>query len=121
MIAGGVAGFAYAVPAGAIPLILSCAILQGGGFGIAWPFVTRMIVAAAAPSERTIASSAVPTMQRLGYAVGAAIAGIIANAGGFSHGLSAETAAGAASWLFIAFLPLALIGCFAGWKTAKGI
>ena len=121
MIAGGVAGFAYAVPAGAVWLILSCAILQGGGFGIAWPFVTRMIVAAAPAQERTIASSAVPTMQRLGYAVGAAIAGIIANAGGFSRGLSPETAAGAASWLFIAFLPLAVIGCLAGWKTAKGI
>jgi MFS family permease len=119
MIAGGIAGFAYAVPKGALALILVCAILQGGGFGIAWPFVTRIIVAAAQPSERTIASSAVPTMQRLGYAVGAAIAGIIANAGGFSKGLSAETAAGAASWLFVAFLPLALLGCLAGWKTAK--
>ena len=120
MIAGGVAGFAYAVPQGSIALILACAILQGGGFGIAWPFVTRMIVAAAPAHERTIASSAVPTMQRLGYAVGAAIAGIIANAGGFSRGLNSETAAGAASWLFIAFLPLAAIGCLAGWKTAKG-
>jgi MFS family permease len=119
MIAGGILGFAYAVPHGNLPLILLSAILQGGGFGIAWPFVTRMIVAAAAPAERTIASSAVPTMQRLGYAVGAAIAGIIANAAGFSKGLNAETAAGAASWLFVAFLPLAAIGCWAGWKTAK--
>ena len=73
MIAAGIAGFAYAVPAGSIPLILACAVLQGGGFGIAWPFVTRMIVAAAPESERTIASSAVPTMQRIGYAVGAAL------------------------------------------------
>ncbi|MGE4253557.1 MAG: MFS transporter [Parvibaculaceae bacterium] len=119
MIAGGIVGFAYAVPQGNLALILGSAILQGGGFGIAWPFVTRMIVAAAAPSERTIASSAVPTMQRLGYAVGAAIAGIIANAGGFSKGLTAETAAGAASWLFVAFLPLAAVGCVAGWKIAK--
>src|SRR5690606_8608882 len=77
MIAGGIMGFALAVPRGILPLILACAVLQGGGFGIAWPFVTRMIVAAAAPPERTIASSAVPTMQRMGYAVGAAIAGII--------------------------------------------
>jgi MFS family permease len=119
MIAGGVAGFAYAVPHGHLPLILACAILQGGGFGIAWPFLTRMIVAAAPPSERTVASSAVPTMQRLGYAVGAALAGIIANAAGFSRGLSPETAASAAAWLFIAFLPLAMVGCVAGWQTAK--
>lgn len=119
MIAAGVAGFAYAVPHGILPLILTCAILQGGGFGIAWPFVTRMIVAAAPPAERTVASSAVPTMQRLGYAVGAAIAGIIANAAGFSRGLSSETAANAASWLFIAFLPLAIVGCVAGWRIAR--
>lgn len=119
MITGGVVGFAYAVPAGSLPLILFCAILQGGGFGMAWPFVTRMIVDASLPGEKTIASSAVPTMQRMGYAVGAAIAGIIANAGGFAQGLSAETAQGAASWLFVAFLPLAAVGCFAGWKTAR--
>ncbi|WP_119392912.1 MFS transporter [Taklimakanibacter lacteus] len=121
MITGGVLGFAYAVPHGTLPLILASAILQGGGFGIAWPFVTRMIVAAAAPEERTIASSAVPTMQRLGYAVGAAIAGIIANSAGFSQGFTPETAAGAASWLFVAFLPLTLVGCIAGWKTAQRI
>ena len=119
MIAGGVAGFAYSVPHGVLPLIIACAILQGGGFGIAWPFVTRMIVAAAPASERTVASSAVPTMQRLGYGVGAAIAGIIANAAGFSRGLSPETAASVAAWIFIAFLPLAGIGCMAGWRAAK--
>jgi MFS family permease len=119
MIAGGIVGFAYAVPNGVLPIILASAILQGGGFGIAWPFVTRIIVAAAAPAESTIASSAVPTMQRLGYAVGAAIAGIIANAAGFSQGLNAATAASAASWLFVAFLPLAAAGCLAGWRLAK--
>lgn len=119
MITGGVVGFAYAVPAGSLPLILFCAILQGGGFGMAWAFITRMIVDASRQNEKTIASSAVPTMQRMGYAVGAAIAGIIANAGGFAHGLTAETAAGAASWLFVAFLPLAALGCLAGWQTAR--
>ncbi|PSJ58370.1 MFS transporter [Kumtagia ephedrae] len=116
MIAGGVAGFAYAVPAGNIPLILGCAILQGGGFGIAWPFVTRIIVTAAPAAERTVASSAVPTMQRIGYAVGAASCGIVANASGFAGGLSSQTAAGVAAWLFLAFLPLGVLGCLAAWR-----
>ena len=52
-------------------------------------------------------------MQRIGYAVGAAMTGIIANAVGFSEGLSAETSAGVASWIFLAFLPLGVIGCMA--------
>ena len=116
MIAGGIAGFAYAVPAGSIPLILACAILQGGGFGIAWPFVTRIIVASAPAAEQTIASSAVPTMQRIGYAVGAASCGIVANVSGFSEGLSNETAANVAAWLFLAFLPLGILGCIAAWR-----
>jgi MFS family permease len=110
MIAGGVAGFAWTVPLGNVPLVLVCAVLQGGGFGIAWPFVTRIVVAAAQPGERSIASAAVPTMQRIGYAVGAASCGIVANAGGFSQGLSREAAAAVASWLFLAFLPLAALG-----------
>jgi MFS family permease len=113
MITGGIAGFAWAVPSGSIPLILICAVLQGGGFGVAWPFVTRIIVASAAPDERTVASSAVPTMQRIGYAVGAALTGIVANASGFSEGLTPRTAAGVASWIFLAFVPLGLIGCLA--------
>jgi predicted MFS family arabinose efflux permease len=85
-------------------------VLQGGGFGIAWPFVTRIVVSAAPEDERTIASSAVPTMQRIGYAVGAALCGIVANASGFSQGLSGETAAGVAKWLFLAFVPLGVVG-----------
>jgi len=116
MVAGGIAGFAYAVPAGSIPLILACAILQGGGFGIAWPFVTRIIVASAPPEERIVASSAVPTMQRAGYAVGAALCGIVANVSGFSGGLNSETATQVAAWLFLAFLPLGIVGCIAAWR-----
>ena len=113
MIAAGIAGFAWTVPAGSIPLILACAVLQGGGFGIAWPFVTRIIVVAAPEHERTIASSGVPTMQRIGYAAGAALCGIIANASGFSEGLTGETAASVAKWLFLAFVPLGVVGVLA--------
>lgn len=117
MIAIGSAGFAYAVPSGSVPLILVCALLQGGGFGIAWPFVTRVIVAAADKDERTIASGAVPTMQRIGYAVGAAATGIIANAAGFEHGLSRQTASEVATWVFLAFIPLGLVGMVAAIRT----
>lgn len=119
MITGGVAGFAWSVPAGSIPAILVCALLQGGGFGIAWPFFSRIIIASAPPAESTVASSAVPAMQRIGYATGAAAAGIIANASGFSEGLSSDTAAGVAAWLFLAFLPLALIGCLAAFSLVR--
>ncbi|MDF3155239.1 MFS transporter [Mesorhizobium sp. XAP10] len=119
MIAAGIAGFAYTIPLGSIPLILICALLQGGGYGIAWPFLTRVIVASAPEGEQTIASAAVPTMQRIGYAVGAALAGIIANASGFSQGLNHDAAANVASWLFLAFVPLGIVGCLAALRVSR--
>ncbi|TIW71336.1 MAG: MFS transporter, partial [Mesorhizobium sp.] len=118
MIAAGLAGLAYAIPSGSIPLILLCALLQGGGFGVSWPFLTRVIVASARDGEQTIASAAVPTMQRIGYAVGAALAGIIANASGFSEGLNRDAAANVAGWLFLAFVPLGILGCLAAIRIA---
>jgi len=119
MITAGLAGFSVAIPAGNIPAILFCALLQGGGFGIAWPFVTRIIVASAPAQDSTVASSAVPALQRIGYATGAAAAGIVANSSGFAEGLSGETAAGVARWLFLAFLPLALVGCAAAVRMSR--
>jgi MFS family permease len=121
MITAGLTGFAWAVPSGSVPFVLGCAVLQGGGFGIAWPFVTRVIVSAADPAESTITSSAIPTMQRIGYAVGAAIAGIIANASGFSEGLSGETAGSVAQWLFLAFIPFGVTGCVAAFRLLEGV
>lgn len=95
-------------------------MLQGAGFGISWPFVIRIVVSAAREEERTVTSSAVPTMQRIGYAVGAALAGIVANAAGFSEGLSGETARGVAQWLFVAFVPFGLLGCLAAARLLAG-
>ncbi len=119
MVTAGVAGFAVAVPAGSIPGIMVCALLQGGGFGILWPFANRMVVQAAAENERSIAASAFSTLQRMGYAIGAAVAGIIANASGFSQGFTPEAARGAAAILFWAFLPLATVGFLASLRLAR--
>lgn len=119
MVTAGVAGFAVTVPAGSIPGIMVCALLQGGGFGILWPFANRMVVQAAAENERSIAASAFSTLQRMGYAIGAAVAGIIANASGFSQGFTPEAARGAAGILFWAFLPLATVGFLASLRLAR--
>lgn len=116
MITTAMAGIAYAVTVGSVPLVLACSILQGGGFGLCWPFVSRMIVTAARPEESAIASSAVPTTQRIGYGAGAAVAGIVANLAGFSHGLTAATAASVAPVLYLSFVPFGLVGCYAAMR-----
>jgi MFS family permease len=119
MIAAGVLLFAIVIPAGSTPLILLGAVLQGGGFGLAWPFITRKIVEATSSAERTIAASGVPALQRIGYAIGGGLAGMIANIMGFSEGYTREASAAAASFLFLGFLPLATIACWLAWRTAR--
>lgn len=119
MIVTGLAGFAWAIPAGSIPGILFFAMLQGGGFGIAWPFANRAVVEAARPDEKEIAAAAFSTLQRMGYAIGGAFAGIIANANGFAEGFTRDTAATAAVPLYLTFVPLALIGVICAFRLAR--
>jgi MFS family permease len=106
-------GFTVLMPMGSLPGILVAMLLQGAGFGLAWPFIVRRIVLLAPAGERGLAASAAPTVQRIGYAVGAAAAGIAANAVGLGDGATVASAHAAAFWVFAAFLPLFAIGSLA--------
>lgn len=121
MIVIGLAGFAWAIPAGSIPGILVFAMLQGGGFGMAWPFANRAVVEAAPTAEKEIAAAGFSTLQRMGYAIGGAFAGIIANANGFAEGFTRETASTAAVPLYLGFVPLAIVGIVFAFRLARRI
>ena len=108
-----VAGFAYAVPQGPLWLVAVCALFEGGGFGLAWTFILRRITALVPENEVQRVSGAMPTVQRLGYALGAAYVGIIANASGFLTMEGPAEAVHVARWIFLACLPLALAGMLA--------
>jgi Na+/melibiose symporter-like transporter len=106
-------GFLHAVPSGPVWLIAVFAAMEGGGFGMAWSFILRRTIAVADADEVQRVSGAIPTIQRLGYALGAAYVGIVANASGL---LSMETAADAAKvarWVFVSCVPFAAIGLIA--------
>lgn len=118
MILGGIVGFAWAVPQGSIAALLVFALLQGGGFGLLWPFANRAVVEAARDGEQEITAAAFSTLQRMGYATGGAVAGIIANANGFSGGFSQASAATAAVPLFLYFIPIAALGVAAAFRLA---
>ena len=105
-----IVGFLYAVPNGPVWLIAVFAAMEGGGFGMAWVFILRRTTALAAGEDVQRISGAFPTVQRLGYAVGAAYIGIVANAAGFAKMETAAQAAGIARWRFAACLPFALLG-----------
>lgn len=106
----GVALQSHAMPNGPVALIVTGALMMGGGFGAAFAFMTRRAIALAAKLEKERTASAIPTMQRLGYALGAAYAGIIANASGMAYDPTQATAERAAFLIFA----LALIPGLAG-------
>jgi hypothetical protein len=119
-----VAGLAVTMPLqdgswSSLVLLLPFIILEGAGFGLCYPFIQRRIVAAADEPERGRASAGVPTVQMIGYAIGAASSGIVANAAGFSEGVSRAAALHVGFWVFAAFLPLCLVGNLCAWRLTR--
>lgn len=115
----GIGSFAVTVSQGPVWAIGLSALLTGGGFGFIWSFLVRRMVAASLAGERERTAGAVPVLQMLGYALGAAFAGIVANAQGLGSAQGAGELAPIALWLFLAFVPLTLIGLFAAFRVAR--
>jgi len=123
-IVAGILLLGLAMPGGPLWLVVLAATLQGGGFGICSAIATRRVVAAALSAERERAAGALPTLQMLGYALGAAAAGIVANGLGFAGsggGVAPDhaTLQVAATWVFLAFLPVGLLGTVAAWRLSR--
>lgn len=97
--------------------------LMGFGIGMGWAHLVTHVLHFAPAGETDKASAAITTMQALGAAFGAALAGVIANSTGLLQPGGTEGALVAARWLYaLLALPAALaillaIGLPAG-KTA---
>ncbi|MDZ4372551.1 MAG: MFS transporter [Phenylobacterium sp.] len=101
---------------GPLALVLVGAALLGAAFGFSWAFMSRRILAALSDEDRAIGSSAVTAVRQTGAAAGAAISGVAANLVGFSGGLADASARAASVWVFVAVIPLALVGLWATWR-----
>ncbi|MGH6859313.1 MAG: MFS transporter, partial [Phyllobacterium sp.] len=74
-----VVGFSVDMPL----VVMAGQIGIGTGFGVSWGFLSQTVMEAARSGERDRASALLPTLQSAGYAIGAAIAGLAANAAGY--------------------------------------
>lgn len=115
----GVVGFVLAMPSGFLWTVILCAFAQGAGFGMMWGYLVKHMTTAAPPSDLDRMSAALPTTQQVGFAVGAAAAGIVANGVGFADSVSLEAARAAAVWVFAAFVPLTLLSNLGAWRVTK--
>lgn len=117
----GAAGFAIAVPTGMMSAILACALLQGLGFGLCWSAIVHRLVRFSSAPERSLACASQTTVQRIGYAVGTAAAGIAANVAGLDQGISIAAAKSAGFWVFAAFIPILCIALIGSWQFTRPI
>lgn len=98
---------ALAVPSLALAVLAQAVI--GAGFGISWGYVSQMVMEAAPGVERDRASALLPTLQSAGYAIGAALAGLVANAAGLVDGADALTVRWSVGTVFAAASLVALL------------
>ncbi|MEC9347015.1 MAG: MFS transporter [Pseudomonadota bacterium] len=111
--------FVPAMLHGPLWLVGIAAGLQGAGFGIAWTFIVRLSRSLTDADDAERVAGAIPTMQRVGYAVGAALLGIAANATGIAARMDAGTAAGIALAVFGLSVVPALLGLAATWRFVR--
>ncbi len=89
-----------AIPSGNRIFAIGCAFLLGGGFGLFWSFAAQRIFSSLREEERTLGASAVPAVQIVGNAFGAAVSGTIANLLGMTAGMNLVTTQRIGTWLF---------------------
>ncbi|ETR78205.1 MFS transporter [Afipia sp. P52-10] len=86
-------------------LALICVALFSIGFGVglAWPHLLTRVLQVAPRDQQALASASITTVQLFATALGAALAGMIANLAGLAEPGGTAGTANAARWLFAAF------------------
>jgi MFS family permease len=88
----------------------------GAGVGMGWPHLLTRVLHLAPAGEGGMASAAITTVQLYGMAIGAAVAGLVANAAGLTDPGGVAGAQAAATWLFAGF---ALAPALTAWLVRR--
>ncbi len=111
----GVASFMSMRPVLVLPPVIA---LVGVGIGLCWGFGVQRIMGGAKPGESALAASSVATVQQSGFALGAAVAGIVASLAGLSGELTTNAIARAAFWVPMSFVAAAAAATLMGARLA---
>lgn len=112
-------GMAILTAHGTIWLLIVAIALLGGGIGQCWPFVAHSIMQGAKAGDEVVAASTVPTVQQMGFALGAAIAGVVANACGLSGAGADDGMIRAAALVPLGFVVPAILAALMGWRLRR--
>jgi MFS family permease len=95
-------------------------VAVGLGIGFTWPHLVTRVFRLAPAAEHDLAAAAITTVQLSAAALGAALAGMVANLGGMSHPGGVAGASNAAGWLFGLFVLAPLLAVATALRVARG-
>ncbi|MBT5525308.1 MAG: MFS transporter [Rhodospirillaceae bacterium] len=96
----GIAGQSIFVVAGPVWGLIGMVFLTGLGIGQCHAHVSNQAMSNARTGEEALTASAIPTMQSLGFAFGAATAGLLASISGMSAGISVDSLTSLTEWIY---------------------
>jgi len=112
----GLVAMAFVLPRGWLWSVVFAVLVLNSGFGMMWGFIIKRIVAAAAPADKDRTASLLPITQQTGFALGAALSGLVANSLAINGAPDASEFRLIAFWLFAGFVPFALVGNLMLWR-----
>jgi MFS family permease len=115
----GLLGLALFLPNGPMAAIIVAIYLAGAGIGGCWAWLAERIMKSAKPGEADTAAASVASVQLFGLALGASLAGLIANIAGIGTGADRETVRAAAFWVALASVLPTLVAALAGWRMNR--
>jgi predicted MFS family arabinose efflux permease len=113
----GLAGVGVLMAPGPVMALILPIVLIGAGIGAAWAFVLQRVMSGAKGGEENIAAASAATVQQAGIALGAAIAGLVANASGLDNGLDPGSVLRASLWVPLALVAAPLAACAIGVRS----
>lgn len=105
LICAGLVSMALLTSGGWLLAVLPAILMMGMAMGSCWAFMVQRIMSGAKTGEGDLAASSVAMMQQGGLALGAALAGVAANAAGLADGDSVAAVSRASVWVPVFFMP----------------
>lgn len=96
----GIVGQSQFIVSGPIGALVAFVFLTGLGIGQCHAHISNRVMINARRGEEAVTAGAIPTMQSLGIAFGAATGGLLANAAGLSGGISTATMTAVTDWIY---------------------
>ncbi len=94
-------------------------LVAGAGVGIGWPHLLTRVLLVAPNGEQGLASAAITTVQLFATALGAALAGMVANMAGLTDPGGVPGTSATALWLFAAFALAPALGLLSAARVAR--